>query len=349
MASATTLLITTSDPVQIRGLFIGHIEAPASGGACIDVSPPSGVNGASRFTDLMLHQCFQGLRTTRAAYWTMTMARITYPTSTGVWVQNDHNHDEGDSLISDSFFGLGAGAEGITWVSSGGLRVTNTKFLGGHTSINLSPAAGVTTTGIFMVTGSSIDWYEYAAIRIHTGPKTTFVLTSITGNEFGGYIGGTAAVEISGSEGLSYASTITGNTFNLTCLKQCAGTRHHGVLLSAGAQAIVTSNVFGGVSPAGSAIQVAQTFHEAVIGENSFSPAIGVSISNASASTRLKTNHPLKWSVIQKWLGSPRGGSEVWCDDCRGASDAPYQSGSACAASGAGAVARRVGTAWRCW
>jgi hypothetical protein len=347
-AAATTFSITTTQAVEMRGLFIRHATA-ASAGACIHVDPASGVNFGSRFTDLILAECFDGFRTTRAAHWSLTRAFVLQPTSTGVWVQNDDNHDEGDSQISDSLFNLSADTEGIAWVSSGGLRVINNKFLSGRVPISIVPGSDVRTTGILLVTGNSLDWYEVAGVEVHTSGTSSFVMTTITGNEFGGFVGGTAAVSISGSNGLNYASTITGNSFNLTCLRRCERRGQYGVLLAHGAQAIVTGNVFGGASPRGTAIHIAPTFNEAAIGENSYSPALGASISNGSVTTRLKTNVPLKWAVIQESLGAPLAGSEVWCTDCRGAGDAGYQAGSICAASGSGAMARRVGSAWRCW
>jgi hypothetical protein len=174
-------------------------------------------------------------------------------------------------------------------------------------------------------------------------------MTNITENEFGSFVGGTVAVGISGSNGLNYASTITGNSFNITCLDRCEGTQQYGVVLFSGSQAIVTGNVFGGGSAAVAAIHVASAFNYAVIGENSFSGAFVVSISNASATTRLKTNAPLTWAAIQALLGPPLAGTEVWCADCRGAGDSSYEAGSPCSAPGSGAVARRVGLAWRCW
>jgi hypothetical protein len=157
-ATSTTFSITTTDAVEMRNLFIRH-PSPASGGACIDVSPASGVNVGSRFTDLVLFHCFEAFRTTRAAFWNLSRALILDPTSTGVWVQNDNNPDEGDSQISDNLFSLRSGTRGIAWVSSGGLRVLNNKFRGGGIPINVVPGLGVRTTGILLVTGNSFDWY----------------------------------------------------------------------------------------------------------------------------------------------------------------------------------------------
>jgi hypothetical protein len=65
---------------------------------------------------------------------------------------------------------------------------------------------------------------------------------------------------------MNLASTITGNSFSLTCLMRCAGTQQYGVALLSGSQAIVTGNVFGGGSAAVAAIHVASTFDEAAIG-----------------------------------------------------------------------------------
>jgi hypothetical protein len=346
--TATTFLIATTGIVEMSGLFIGH-SSPASAGACIDISPASGVNGGSRFVNIMLHQCFEGLRTTRAAHWILTRASISSPTSTGVWLQNNDNHDEGDGQISHSLFNLRPGTRGITWVSGGGLRVINNKFLGGSIPINVVPGPDVHTTGILLVTGNSLDWYESAGVQVYTAGISSFVMTNVTGNEFGGFVGGTAAVSISGSNGLNFGSTITGNSFNLTCLKKCDAKPQYGVTLSSGSQSIVTGNVFGGGSAAVAGIHVANTFNYATIGENSFSGAFDVVISNASTTTRLKTNTPLTWGAIQGLLGSPLAGSEVWCTDCRGAADSPYEAGSACQAPGGGAMARRVGSTWRCW
>jgi hypothetical protein len=53
-------------------------------------------------------------------------------------------------------------------VSSGGLRIINNKFLGGSIPIYVVPGMGVRTTGILLVTGNSMDWYEAVGVYVYT-------------------------------------------------------------------------------------------------------------------------------------------------------------------------------------
>jgi hypothetical protein len=73
-------------------------------------------------------------------------------------VANGNNGDSGDSTIYGNLIQPGAAGSGITWNSSGGLRIENNKILGSGSNqgIQFSLANGVSTSDIFVI-GNSIE------------------------------------------------------------------------------------------------------------------------------------------------------------------------------------------------
>lgn len=167
-------------------------QSVAAGQTAISVTAPD-ENALSSFSDLQLVGFGTGIDFQRAAYWNMrncffqTGNRGQY----GIRVANTAHVDFGDSSISDSFFiSNNPGSVGIRQESSGGLKTSNTKFIGvGGWGYQLALAPGVATSDLLFGNCSFEGFTGAGSGAIGLGRQSntgTFGNVVISGVQFAG-------------------------------------------------------------------------------------------------------------------------------------------------------------------
>jgi hypothetical protein len=129
--------------------------------------------------------------------------------STAIFGSNTTTPDMGDHVISNSqFVNSPKTGSAINFVSSGGLKIANNKFIGWSTPINIAPADGVDTSDT-IINGNSIEGYGATAIQAAAAGAGSWRRFNITGNQLAGSgTGGQAQIVL--GKGVSIAN-INGN------------------------------------------------------------------------------------------------------------------------------------------
>jgi hypothetical protein len=172
-----------------RGVVIERMQfsAPmtATNGAMIKVEGDTAANVLSIFRDNTFIGGFNQIQTVSAYIWTIDTNYHYGYQNTAVIVQNTFNVDYGDSSIQNSIFsGGGPLSTSILQYSSGGLRVTNSKLLGGLNAYRLYLSAGAVTSDLIFV-GNSVENQIGTALQFGTaGGNATFANIVITDNQF---------------------------------------------------------------------------------------------------------------------------------------------------------------------
>lgn len=127
--------------------------------------------------------------------------------ATAIFGSNTTNSDMGDHVITNSqFVEQPKTGSAISFVSSGGLKIANNKFIGWGIPINIAPADGVDTSDL-IVNGNSIEGYAGPAIQVAAPGTGHWRRLNITGNQLAG--SGTAGqAQIALGKGISIANVI---------------------------------------------------------------------------------------------------------------------------------------------
>jgi hypothetical protein len=122
----------------------------------INMTPIIGFNQASRFTNLYLANGGIAANFANAAWWVMDNCFLNQPCQIGLNVGNSSFPDAGDSTFCNGIIScpIGGQAYAINQVSSGGLRIVNSKVLGGIHGYMLQLAAGAATSDLIVVANS---------------------------------------------------------------------------------------------------------------------------------------------------------------------------------------------------
>lgn len=222
------LVVTSGTPtgngaVIFRDFFVTSGVAPTAG-ACITVDPGGGnVNTGSRFENVWLTKCYDGMDFERAAFWTVRDPNIGEPTLAGpsqighrgIIVRNLVQTDYGDSLITGGLIATGPGsADAIYQESSAGLKVVATKVVGsplncfhfkqvspgramGGLVISSNSMEGCTVNGILIEqsvpsNGQSVNGLVISDNQIGGGGGSTFVGVNITAVDHTAWVRGAA-------------------------------------------------------------------------------------------------------------------------------------------------------------
>lgn len=128
-----------------------------------------------------------GIHFTRASQWSVHACIFENFTQSGIWIENQNNFDSGDSVISNCYLqhngpqGQLTGS-GVLQYSSGGLKITGTKFNGGSYGYQL---AATGTTSDLAISGCSFESGDIAGINLIQGATgVTFSNITIVGNQF---------------------------------------------------------------------------------------------------------------------------------------------------------------------
>jgi Pectate lyase superfamily protein len=124
----------------------------------LNVAPSSGFNQASRCVNLYLACGGIAANMANAAWWVMDSCFINQPCQIGLNVGNWSSPDAGDSTFCNGIIScpIGGQAYAINQVSSGGLRIVNSKVLGGIHGLMVQLSPGVTTSDLIVV-GNSFE------------------------------------------------------------------------------------------------------------------------------------------------------------------------------------------------
>jgi len=234
VAAATTLqfdhttgvaiTMTTTSTFLLRDFDLVNTTTPTAG-AGILVQGSAGVYARSfQFINISVRGFFTNVHVQDGQGWLMQRCYLGDWVQEGLWIENTILADAGDMGIEGTYFAWGpnnqvAANHGITWKSSGGLRLINSKFnwySSGHTvpansiAVQIAPSAGIGTSSI-IISGCSIENFAYG-IALTASSAATVGEVVISGCEL---LSDTACVAIvPGLTGVFSEINITGNTFN---------------------------------------------------------------------------------------------------------------------------------------
>jgi hypothetical protein len=165
--------------------------------------------------NIMVNGFYNNVEATGTSGFTFNNCQFKAANNYSVSVANRYVPDAGDSYITGCMFSpssTGAVAA-IYQRSSGGLRITNSKFNSATGKFNYFYLADSIygTADLFIGGMTSLENWKVSAIKIKNLPTSSFTLVNINGNEFGDFGAATApAIDINGISNIN----IVGNTFN---------------------------------------------------------------------------------------------------------------------------------------
>lgn len=191
-------------------------------------------------------------------------------------VSNTISPDNGDFLVSNCVFDSGIGGTyAMNFISGGGMKVIGNKI--GHHSIGiyLSLAASVVTSDL-IIANNSIENQSVSAIKMdNTSGATTFLNTSICGNQMGN--APSNAIDISGS--IFSKLIITDNNI--------AADDSYCLTITNASNVMIDGNSFIGVNATETAINL-NTVSNVSIGDNNYTN-IATKLTQASSSVNART------------------------------------------------------------
>jgi hypothetical protein len=158
-----------------------------SAGAALNILPTAGESTYGYFDNIFVYNIATGIHFSAASNYTVTNCKFLNYTVAGVIVENLSTADSGDSCITNCLFNSAFKGSncGILQRSSGGLKVTACKFLGGSFHYRFLSNGQPNTTD-FIFTGNSCEFADAASCSFER-PTGTQVFGSIVinNNQFG--------------------------------------------------------------------------------------------------------------------------------------------------------------------
>ncbi len=179
------LTIATDNPVTIDDiLFSGPGSYTAASGSAITVGGSSTANAHSRFSNLRFTGGYNQFTTTSAYVWVLDNCSFSSFVNHAVTVSNTNNVDAGDSSIINMLAANGgASAVSIYQVSSGGLKITNSKLNGGLNGYQMQLASAAATSD-FLMSNTSIENMTGTAILFQSdGGGAIFANIALSNNQ----------------------------------------------------------------------------------------------------------------------------------------------------------------------
>jgi hypothetical protein len=219
LSTSTNLVtITAVEPVEIYDLSFGVKDGlgPMTAGSFILFNPTTESNQYSKIVRCAFNNMSNGVHTISAMFWIIDSCYFNKYTGTAIVVGNALLPDGGDSNITNCTFNNGTGTA-ILQKSSGGLRITNNKFLGGDYSYFGEYSSGLANrTGQLIIANNSFDQCNHANISftkvgdsVYSMPVIENNIIVVSPNCFGVNVNGYLA------ETFLHQMTIGGNTFYL--------------------------------------------------------------------------------------------------------------------------------------
>lgn len=139
-------------------------------GALLSVFPSSGEVMGTYIENVFSNSGYDGLSLNNAPYFKVMGCYMSNASRAGIFVQNTVDVDSGDSAITSCNFGAGFYSSddeqsGILQYSSGGLKITNCKFLGGNYGYFMNAVLPTKGVGDLLISNCSIETNRYAGIR----------------------------------------------------------------------------------------------------------------------------------------------------------------------------------------
>lgn len=340
-AAASIWEVTSTEPCFFRDLVLAGIGSTSTGSAIhFDTGGPA--NTGSHFRGVRFFQIGEGIHFEQGAYWFCHECDFILINNNGIYQRNPNfTGDEGDMSVSGCLFNASTGPGSTLpnhffWQSGGGVNIQGTKFLGGARGILIFPQDAGVTTGLLLVTGSSIEQFTVNGLEF-IGSVGSFLGVSVAGCEFGNFrTGGPACINV--NHPIAHSMAITGSVFHLLDGSKV------GIALLQGDRAIVEGNTFTAFTMDSTiAVLVSGSYTNAVIGENNYFNVFQP-INNSSQDTRINTmlQVPAAGLGVLSAGSGARAGSMVWCSDC-------VPGSSPCTGGADGALAQWKQGAWRCY
>lgn len=225
----TTSDTGTSDVFTYTGSLAGRFEnfslqpvTTKSGGNGIVIGPVMGEVSGMRLFELVFNGLPNCIYFKRASLWSMSACNFYAFTGTAVLVDNQNDGDSGDSAIGLCQFTSpgNTGSFAIRQVSSGGLKITTTKFnnVGVGYLLDLGNVAGHVSTSITLIDNCSFETATFSAIQLQrqVGATSTFANFSVVNCEF--LVQGASASGIFSNDTSGFLSNVNigPNVFSVT-------------------------------------------------------------------------------------------------------------------------------------
>ena len=178
--------ISTTSSVTIERLQIAYPSAASSTGFAITVTASgSNINSSSIFRDLQITNAYNGIVFSKAQTFHVENCKISLFVALGIQVSNTTNVDAGDSNITGNYLlGASGATAGIMYISSGGLRIVNNKFLTTAYGV-LTQLASAAVTAQLIVTDNSFDHDGMVALNLQrAGATGSFARVVLNSNIF---------------------------------------------------------------------------------------------------------------------------------------------------------------------
>lgn len=184
--AADGIRITAPNGVSLRGLNIESATRQTAG-AGVRIDPGgSVVSRNGRIEDVRIMNCWDGVAVARGGYWNVECLQVNQFRNMGMTLANLVNADEGDHTLDKSLFLAAddaAGAVGLLYTSSGGLKMTANKFLGGLIGVDLAIEPTKQTADL-IVNANSIEGQKGSCVRLRSqGGVGTWRDAQITANQ----------------------------------------------------------------------------------------------------------------------------------------------------------------------
>jgi LysM repeat protein len=230
----------------------GSLAKTLGSAITVDASPMS--TSFALFDNVSIENMPIGFNLLRASFWKIRGCNALNYLHWAVNIANNFLNDEGDSSISDCVFNTAVDGDsqqaGVNYQSSGGLKVTNTKILGGMNSLVVS-YDGATSTSILLLANNSFETNPalggFGVFIGRVSGSGSFGRIFITGNEIAGANG--INIGNAGVTGFSDQIGITGNNI-------VANGGAWGLLLQGVSNFNIGTNTIQCVSPSSTGVMV---------------------------------------------------------------------------------------------
>ena len=142
-----------------RDFLIQGVNGKASG-AGINFKPGTGELNYINIDNIITFNIPVGVHFTAASNYSVSNSKFINYTSAGLYIENLNHVDSGDSAVTNCLFNTGQPSGqrfGIWYRSSGGLKVTNSKFNGGGSGFVLGFVSTTFSTGDLAISNCSIE------------------------------------------------------------------------------------------------------------------------------------------------------------------------------------------------
>jgi hypothetical protein len=152
-------------------------------GAGIKVLPSIGETSYANFHNVDFVFTPTGIKFVAASLWKVIGCNFLSYRVAGIDVANINSADSGDSAVNSCAFNTPySTGSGILQRSSGGLKISNNKFLGGGRGYTMSLEA---STSVLLISNNSFEQsFQQALVFAQANVGAVFVNACITGNEF---------------------------------------------------------------------------------------------------------------------------------------------------------------------